>query len=61
MRENREGWMSQLCDLGIVTTPFLCSVKFMSVKGWQLFTVQIFDMNTSSSEIYSKINKKKAQ
>lgn len=51
--------MSQLCDLRVVTTPFLCSVEFMSVKGWQLFAVQCFDMNTSSSEMYCKIKKKK--
>lgn len=49
---NWEGWMSQKCDL-YIATPFFCSVRFQSfsVKGWQLFTAQSFDMKIVPSDV----------
>lgn len=47
---NREGQMSQRCDLH-VTTLF----QSFWVGGWQLFTVQVLNMEMCSSNMYFKI------
>lgn len=47
---NREGQMSQRCDLH-VTTPF----QSFWVGGWQPFTVRVLNMEMRSSNMYFKI------